>query len=269
MRRLLLTVVSCIAFILIFSLAYYISRGATVKALSLFNKTSSTTAKPSTTNVTGEPPKELSCTRTTRLDNDPLFDRALSVIAEKTQFERTLDMFPYFPASLVNCIKVNMSNVHTQNGAEGYFIFNDKDIKQNYFPITIDDSYAETDDLITAILLTHEITHVQQYIDQVNGKEPLSCIDKETKAFHAQDQIMGDFNEEERKSVDFKIENDTNLNPQLQIIKAIDDAILFKEAHDNCFLNVKDTRTCLMEYEESKIKSLVLQNKTYQQECYQ
>src|SRR5437762_1363355 len=119
MKQLLLTTVVCIAFVFIFSLVYFISHSASVKALSLFNKTSSTTAKASTTNVTGEPPKELSCTRTARLPNDPLFDRALSVIAEKTQFERTLDMFPYFPASLINCIKVNTSSVHTQNGAEG------------------------------------------------------------------------------------------------------------------------------------------------------
>jgi hypothetical protein len=212
----------------------------------------------------------INCSRTTRLDNEPHYDRALSLVAEKSQLMRGTGLLNEFDKELVNCIKITTSDVHSENGAEGFFVFNDKDIRKDYFPITIDESYDSADDLITAILLTHEITHVQQFINQLNEKEKLSCIDKEVHAFYAQDLLLAGFNSEERKSVDYRIEHDDDLNPQLQTVQAIREAIPFLERHDTCINSTSDeTTNCLREYDLSKIKPLVLQSSTYQKECYQ
>lgn len=217
----------------------------------------------------------LSCTRTTRLENKPVYDRALSFIGEKysgwdKEYLTGTNSWSSFPSQLVNCIKIEEKNVKNTTGEEGYFIFNDEKIKDNYFPITVDEEYKYNDEAVNALILVHEITHVQQYIDSFNGKPEISCIEKEVEAFYAQWNFYRFQYPEIRKSMDLRIQNDNELNPQLQIIRSIQDLLTHNiNSLDKCF-NGKDeldSGKCAENVQKSLIKGILFEDEYYIKQC--
>jgi len=217
--------------------------------------------------------KELGCTRTIRLDNDPQYDRALSLLHQKLEGwnpnnDPSENYFP--PANLINCIKVIEGDVKGDTGAEGFFVINSKDIKQNYFPITVDKSYSYADDLLNALILIHEITHVQQYIDTISGKNVLSCIDKEVQAFYSSWKLIGILHSEEWKSIILRLDNDEDLHPQLQIVNAIKQTTSdnFEKDRQMCFYGSgKNDANCIDNNRRGEIKEMLLQDDFYKKQC--
>lgn len=223
------------------------------------------------TNV--ETAKELGCTRTTQLENNPQYDRALSLLHQKLEGwnpnnDPSENYFP--PANLINCIKVIEADVKGTTGAEGLFVINSKDVKQNYFPVTVDKSYSYADDLLNALILIHEITHVQQYIDTTRGKDELSCIDKEVQAFYSSWKLIGILHSEEWKSITLRLDNDDDLHPQLQIVNAIKQTTLdnFEKDRQMCFYGSgKNDANCIDNNRRGEIKKMLLQDDFYKNQC--
>ena len=182
--------------------------------------------------------ERLICDRTTRLENEPSIDRALSLISERMEYSSGKDPFP---PQLINCIKVEVKNIKNETGAEGYFDSSNEDIKSNYFPIVIDDwGNFFADDLSTALLLVHEITHVQQYIDRYNfGAEPAyadsplkilskmtksKCLDNEVFAYKNQLFFTLKLKEEEQKSLNYRVMADEHPIPQIELLSSLQSA---------------------------------------------
>lgn len=218
----------------------------------------------------------ISCTRTTRLENKPVYDRALSFIGEKylmwdEEYFSNTNSWSFFPSQLVNCIKIEEKNVKNTTGEEGYFIFNDDKIKDNYYPITIDVDYKYNDEAVNALLLVHEITHVQQYLDFLNNKPELSCIDKEVEAFYAQWKFYSFQFPESTKSIDLRIQNDDDLNPQLKIIRDIIKLHTsnIEKMETECLFGPgkSNVEKCVDDIDKSSIKKLLLQNDVYIKQC--
>ena len=221
--------------------------------------------------------KDVGCTRTTRLTNDPVYDRALSIIEEKYKTweqggKSNYGTWHFFPSQLVNCIKVVEGNVRNTTEAEGYFIFYDTAIKDNYFPITVDKDYFDADEIVNALLLVHEITHVRQYLDSLNNKDQLSCIDKEVEAFDAAYNFYRWQFGETEKTLKLRIQYDEELNPQLQTIKTITDYFLSiplislnelckgESPGDTCSDRITANR-------RQKIKDIISQDEGYKKQC--
>jgi hypothetical protein len=183
--------------------------------------------------------ERLVCDRTTRLENDPNIERALSLIHERlTEYG---DDDSLFSPQLVNCIKVEVKHIKNDTGAEGYFDENNDDIKSNYFPIVIDDlGNFFADDLSTALLLVHEITHVQQYIDRYNfGVDPTysdsplrilskmtksKCLDNEVFAYKNQLLFTLKLKDEERKLLNYRVMADEHPIPQIELLGSLQSA---------------------------------------------
>ena len=224
--------------------------------------------------------KRLICNRTARLENDANIDRALSLIYERlTEYGEDNSLFP---PQLINCIKVKVKNIKHDTGAEGYFDENNEDIKSNYFPIVIDDwGNFFADDLSTSLLLVHEITHVQQYIDRYNfdvdptlsntllgqhaSKMTKSrCLDNEVFAYKSQLKFTLKLKDEERKSIDYRIMADKNLHPQIQILKSLKESLAESSIKDNC--EIYDT-DCIDRQLHTKIYNLLKDSEEYDEQC--
>lgn len=135
---------------------------------------------------------KLGCSRIIRLDNEPQYDRALSLIQQRLkEHNKTYKSkddsyyYKYFSPELVNCIKIIEATPKKRDDFEGYFILNSEEIKPDYYPIIVNSKYVESDDIGIVLLLSHELTHVQQYINAVNNKKETSCLDNEANAFMA------------------------------------------------------------------------------------
>ena len=173
----------------------------------------------------------------------------------------------FFPSQLVNCIKIVEDETRKDSEIEGYFIFNGEEIKDNYFPIVVDKDYSDVDDILTALILVHEITHVQQYLDTINGIDSLSCIDKEVQTFSAQLKYYGFQNDETRKSMDYRLEHDDELHPQLKLIKSISQSGVIPSIYSTGCMDESAEPDCLKNIELNRIKEILLQDDYYVRQC--
>jgi hypothetical protein len=252
----------------------------TILSAFLLYRSKTDTNKTKLTTITSTPTKNVekigTCTRTTRLENSPQYDRALSLINQRVSnnvnfwkkygesAESKKRGFNFFPANITNCIKVIEKNIDN-TGAEGYVDFNRKDFSQNYYPIIIDSKYELSDDITTAFLLTHEITHVQQYIYSLNIKNQLSCVDKEVQAFMAQKEFYLTLNIEENSSVYNRMMNETDnfVHPQLKMLRNM----LAINHESGCALNFEDNRKCVNNYLKNKLRQIISNDNLYRKEC--
>ncbi|MBI4039137.1 hypothetical protein HY384_04230 [Candidatus Daviesbacteria bacterium] len=201
------------------------------------------------------------CTRTERYDNPPEFDRALSLINQRgTEYIRKNNITANL-TNLTPCVVVKYTDVKNTIGAEGYFIFGDKEANANYLPVYVDNSYKETDDLITALLLKHEITHAYQFIRALNGENDLSCMDKEAEAFLSQSLFISQLNDEELRSLIYRIDNEPNLHPQLQLVSS------FNQVSDYATNQCGSDKNCFLDVYIKKIRDMVYANPFYQKQC--
>lgn len=213
------------------------------------------------------------CSRTTRLDNAPQYDRALSLIqqriddnekwcdkyCESKEYEKKL-RFHQFPADLTNCIKIVEEDI--DGDAEGYFTFDSDDIQPNYFPITVDSSYSFSDDTLTALLIVHEMTHVQQYLGTLNGNDDLSCRDKEVEAFISQIDFYTLLSNEEIDSIVLKMnESKEDKHPQVAMLKTMVDI----NRDGTCPLFTDDE--CSEKNLRNKLFQIISDDPIYQHQC--
>lgn len=215
--------------------------------------------------------KEVGCTRATRLDNEPQYDRALSLIQQRVDENNKWwdkygddnaerNKYFHFPPELTNCIKISEETFTDSTEVEGYFTLNSKEIKIDYYPITVSSDYSSTDDVVTALLLSHEITHVQQYINSINEKKSLSCVDDEIDAFTAQLDFYVILNDEENSSVYNRIHNDKGLHSQLQMI----DAMTTINRESGC--NILDSN-CNDVNLRNKLREMITEDSYYRKQC--
>jgi hypothetical protein len=179
------------------------------------------------------------CTRTTPYAMPAEFQRALSLIEQR--YSQSLSKHPewtlplksydnlseedhgyinksplYYPLSpiygetsalmsLRNCLDVQYARTNTElDGAEAYFSFsdasNDTDLK-----ITVSQKYAAKNDIITAILLSHEVHHAFQYAYNKLPITKQSCIANEQRAFYNELTFLWSITPDELETVGTQI----------------------------------------------------------------
>lgn len=210
--------------------------------------------------ITPEP--KYKCSRTERYDNPAEFDRALSLYNQrKSEYYNKLGI----KYSLITpCIIVKYANLKP-SGSLGVFNFSDKDAKADYLPIYVDFSYRESDDILTAILLSHEITHASQYLEMLNGIKQ-DCYKSEIEAFNEEYSFMTLLNDEEKQSLIAR----TMVSPKQSIINQVSVLLyLGTNAHLSCS-NIKnqiDEYECASQIIKAGINKMVYENPNYRQQC--
>lgn len=210
------------------------------------------------------------CTRTERWENKPQYDRALSLIKQRIEESIELDKgtdaktaFDSFPLELVNCIYVKEEDIDDRSGIEGYFIIDSGEIKNNYFPITVDKDYKESDDIVTTLLLAHEIAHVQQYLLGVPNSTRNECLRAEAEAFVTQWMMFGTLSIEEMGSVNARIERNDSLHSQLKMIASIRE-LLQQYALPACGFMSRD---CTREVLKVQMFHVLFDDEFYRKQC--
>lgn len=133
----------------------------------------------------------IKCNRSEPYKLAPEFERARSL-----RMQRLEEKGEKMDRSWYNCINIKYAEGGLNSDKEGFFYF-DKKSKLNDLTIYVNPSYKVKNDILTALLISHEMVHVGQFIKEVNGGEPLSCIDKEVKANFGQIQFFWALNQDE------------------------------------------------------------------------
>jgi len=140
------------------------------------------------------------CNRKEPYKLEPEFDRALSLITQ-----RELQSPESSIASInrwKNCLNIVYKNLPD---AEGMFFFDNNSSTQD-LTIFVSDTYKSSDDILTAILLRHELEHVSQFIKQIETGIKTPCFNAEAQAYYSELVFMVNYlNEEEGSSITQKV----------------------------------------------------------------
>lgn len=213
------------------------------------------------------------CSRTVMYDMPPEFQRALSLIIQRYSKKPDPSFETY--KKMANCVNVQYSDIHSsQESTEGYFVFDIEHSSLERLNIYVDNTYSNYDDLTTAFLLSHELTHALQYVGEVVYNKKLSCVDKEAQAFEQQLFFQNYLNEEESKSIVARAEKADNNNPQLRGFVALIDysweAILEVNGGRRPLANrtySKEETTQYQKLLEDKIRNMIVTNPAYKSQC--
>lgn len=153
------------------------------------------------------------CTRTDPYSKPPEFDRAVSLILQRQKQKK----HPYSQKfeEMKNCLDIQYTDLSSENGAEGVFYFDDSVSSVNKLVLEVDRNYQFTDDITTAYLLSHELSHARQFTETVSGEKSWGCLEAEVEAFYEQLVFGSLLNEEEVQSVISRLEGGST-NTQLK-----------------------------------------------------
>lgn len=128
------------------------------------------------------------CSRESPYSLEPRFQRALSLIGERTDFNsgkaKSIMVGIFYP-SIKNCLDVSYCPENQMQGAEGLFYFSEKISSKDKYKICVSNNYVQEDDLLTSVVLVHEITHaIQLAVEKAGGRTmEVDCFDLEAEAF--------------------------------------------------------------------------------------
>jgi len=163
--------------------------------------------------------KSVLCSREDPYSVSPEFERAYSLILQRTEGnELTL-------GDIRNCVLIRYASSDAEmKEAEGIFSFIPGQSTEK-LEILVSPRYKLKDDLITSILLMHELTHADDYTSDLRNGESTDCYLGEARAFQQQRWFVSILNQEEKDSLQKRL--DTGGSEELQSIKYVLDGIGF------------------------------------------
>lgn len=140
------------------------------------------------------------CPRDEPYEINPAFQRALSLVGQRLD-EANPD-YGVVVTDILNCLDIQYAPSESAvNGAEGYFTFKPGQSAERLL-IYVSPSYKAKDDILTAILLSHEVTHAYNYaMNTLFMQQPLDCYADESLAFQYQTTFLYSLNQGEKQSL--------------------------------------------------------------------
>lgn len=143
------------------------------------------------------------CPRTSLYEVSPEFSRALSLIKQRTLNSETEDekIITDGLKEVMNCVSIAyVADEKEMSGAEGVFRFIPGQSPEE-MTIYVSRRYQSKDDILTAALLMHELTHAYNYAVDLSLGDRTGCFEDEAYAFTAQNAFIDSLNKEEQQSL--------------------------------------------------------------------
>lgn len=202
------------------------------------------------------------CSRTSPYPMPSEFQRALSLI-EQRETASNIANHSNAVTWIKNCLDIRYGD--TGNN-EGEFFFDDSVSSPDRLVIVVNPSYQASDDLLTAILLRHELEHAGAYETYKKYGTQLTCLQNETSAFFWQFQFVLTLNKEELSSLDSRIAVGANQNNMLPMLKQLSAYNL--QATTACQEAASDKKwACYVAEFNQQIEQSIRNNPVYQKEC--
>lgn len=137
------------------------------------------------------------CPRDKQYEMPPEFSRAISLILQRSVPDELKDSYQ----EIMKCVEIQYARSDYEiNQAEGVFKFIPGQSVEK-LSIYVSPRYQYKDDLMTAALLSHELTHVVNYVVGLMSYKPIDCFEDEARAFQQQNWFLFSLNAEEKQSI--------------------------------------------------------------------
>lgn len=151
------------------------------------------------------------CSREEPYTISPEFERVFSLILQRSEDYKT-DF-----EDIKNCVLIRYATSEKEMlGAEGLFSFFPGQ-SSDKLEILVSPRYKVKDDLTTAILIVHELTHASDYVTDLIYNQKTDCFTSEARAFQNQNWFISILNSEEKASIDARL--NTGASEELKSIK--------------------------------------------------
>lgn len=150
------------------------------------------------------------CTRTTPYPLREEFNRALSLINQRLPNSSDASIKDIIRGIKLirNCTDIQYAESEEEiSGAEGVFML-DRNSSTDHLRIVVSPKYQIKDDLLTATLLAHELTHA--FIHSAGTEGNITCYENEAVAFTIEKSFLLTLNKEEYDSLFFRYINNTS-----------------------------------------------------------
>lgn len=190
----------------------------------------------------------------------PEFIRAMSLIKQRST---------YSDYGLIDkCVDVQYGDT---GNSEGIFYFDPEASSLEHYIIKVNESYKQADDLLTAILLSHELQHAEQYYMKVHDNKSFGCVWDEVSAFFWQFQFIRSLNLEERKSLFARMNAHSNSEMHAQI-RIFEDLLVFHNQSEKLctpqnYQGESDQWGCYVKVFRGKLQYWVESNPAYKKQC--
>lgn len=214
------------------------------------------------------------CSRVTPYSMPSEFNRSLDLISQRMGVDSTGNntiwqtIFNYR-----NCLDIQYSESDDKN-VEAYFEYPIEKNQNNLqnLKIVVNPSYKNFDDLTLATLLSHELVHAGQYINDVVNKKTIGCFESEANAFTAQHAFILSLNEEEQRSIYTRLQDNPTKNPTIATFlltgqRADESTMACMDLQRKNNLSEEKTIKCSWEGLESKLLSDIKEDSYYQEQC--
>lgn len=214
-----------------------------------------------------------SCNRSSPLSSPQEINRSLDLISQRMGIDETASGTVLQSAfNYRNCLNIQYSE-NESGETEGYFIFDEASDLQD-LQVFISPSYKNYDDLTLATLLVHELVHVGQLVNKVTMDIETECFASEAQAFVYQSIFTNQLNEEERRSIYTRLEDDVDKNPVFSTTLLADQRVT--ESYEACLqlqesnnLTDQQLNECTWTGAQNTIELDVQENPYYQKQCTQ
>lgn len=211
------------------------------------------------------------CKRSTPYAMPKEFTRSLDLISQRMGIDERAGGTVFQSAfNYLNCLDIQYLPSDS-NETEGYFIKEEGSNLQD-LKINVNPSYKNFDDLTLATLLSHELVHAGQHINEVTLKTKLGCYESEAQAFVSQAMFMSQLNDEERRSIYARLRENIDKNPAFTVFLLTDQRV--SEAYSACQrlqkennLNQNQFNECVWTGAQNKIEKDVRDDSYYQKQC--
>lgn len=158
----------------------------------------------------------------------------------------------------LNCINARYKNL--PEGLEGVFVF-DENASLDNLQIFVDTNYKNYTDLLRAMLLSHELRHVFQFLQFVATGQDKSCVDKEVEAFLTQYLFFASLTESEKQSLTQSTKAHLTSPAYAPLISM---HLTYQSARNACGGKGK---ACIRNELTNQLQTMILANPYYQQQC--
>lgn len=202
------------------------------------------------------------------------FNRSLDLISQRMGVDNTgTNTIWQTIYNYRNCLDIQYSESDDKN-VEAYFEYPNEKNQANLqdLKIFVNPSYRNFDDLTLSTLLSHELIHAGQYINEVVNKTPLGCFESEANAFTAQHVFVVSLNQEEQRSIYTRLQDNPNKNPTIATFlltgqRGTESAKACMELQKKNNLTEEQMNKCSWEGLENKLLLDVKENSYYQEQC--
>ncbi|MFC1625239.1 hypothetical protein ACFL15_02610 [Patescibacteria group bacterium] len=203
------------------------------------------------------------------------FNRALDLISQRAEVDSSGSNTIWQTIfNFRNCLDIQYSDANNEE-VEAYFQYPLERSQNNLqdLKIVVNPSYKNFDDLTLAALLSHEIVHAGQYINEVIAKESLGCYEKEARAFTAQHAFILSLNQEEQRSIYTRLRDDVTKNPTIAIFlltgeRGNEAAQACTELQRKNNWNEEETIKCSWDELETMLLEDIKEDSYYKEQCF-